>query len=423
MITVAHHQRGPGTARRTAALPVPALTMMLALTAALALATAPLTAGCGRKQQASSGGAAKGAGQSGSQANGQANGRSAGPGRAGAAPPAPVAVQPAFLGSIASIHKATASLEAEKQADILARVGGVVEALGCEEGDRVSAGAVLLRIENDEYRLRAEQAAARTANLAARAKRLADMRAHELASEEEFETARSELAAAEAEEGLARLNLSYTEVTAPFGGRVVRRLVNVGQTVSAGTPLFTLADFDPLLARVHVPAKEFHQLAVGQPVELALDSSRRLLRGRIKLVSPVIDTASGTIKVTVEIAAAAEDIRPGDFAEVRIVTERRDGAVLVPRAAVVSDRGEDVVFVAAAGDTAQRRTVALGFTDADHAQIVAGVQPGERVVVKGQRALKAGDPLKILEGGAPASAAADSAAAADSSAVIAAGDS
>ena len=78
--------------------------------------------------------------------------------------------------------------------------------------------------------------------------------------------------------------------------------------MSVGTPLFVVADFDPLLARVHVPAKEFRRLRAEQPVDLRLDSDGREMRGRIKLVSPVIDPTSGTIalrrmRVTLEGAS------------------------------------------------------------------------------------------------------------------------
>jgi membrane fusion protein (multidrug efflux system) len=296
-------------------------------------------------------------------------------------PPTPVAVQAATTGDIASYYNATATLEAEKEAEILARVEGVIKSLQCEEGDLVDVGSELLRIKNDEYRLRLDQAEANSANLRSRFDRVSKMMEEELTTDEEFQTARSELAAAEADEGMARL---------------IQRLVDVGQNVSAGTPLFVLADFDPLLARVHVPSKEFKKLAIDQTVTLILDSDRQRLQGSIKLISPIIDPSSGTIKITLEIPDYPPSTRPGDFAEVQIVTERRTGRILVPKSAVLSDLGEDVVYIATEG-AAERRVGEVGFRDNDNAEILAGVEPGELIVVKGQRSLKHGDPLKILD--------------------------
>lgn len=317
-----------------------------------------------------------------------------------ALPPAPVAVAAAAEGSIASYYRATASLEAEKQAEVLARVTGVVAEILAEEGDAVAEGQPLLRIENQEYRYRLEQAAARTLQVRAAFERMRRMREEQLASEQEFESARSDLATAEAEEGLARLDVAHTTVRSPFDGVVTRRHVDPGQNVSTGTPLYAVASLFPLLARVHVPSREFRQLQVDQQVQLVLDSTRDLLIGRIALISPVIDPGSGTIKVTVEVPRYPEGTRPGDFAEVRIVTERRDRAVLVPRIAVVAEKGETAVFVAAPGEEAraERRPVTVGFTEDEHAQILEGLAPGELVVVKGQRSLQDGQPLKILEG-------------------------
>lgn len=320
--------------------------------------------------------------------------------------PVPVAVAAATPGPIASYYEATASLEAEKEAEVLARIGGVVQALLVEEGHTVQAGAPMLRIDNDEYRLRVEQAEARTGQLRSVHDRLTQMAAEELASAEELETSRSELASAEADEGLARLNLEYTTVTAPFAGRVTRRLVNLGDNVSAGTPLFGVGDFDPLLARVHVPSREFRKLSVDQKVELVLDSNGQRIEGRITLVSPVIDPTSGTIKLTVEVPDYPAGTRPGDFASVRIVTELRPDALLVPRTAVLSDHAENVVYAVVAGEppTAERRVVVTGFTDEEHTQIVSGLAAGDQVVVKGQRSLKPGSKLNILpDDGAAAS--------------------
>jgi len=387
------------------------------------------------------GGGDDGAAAGGKTAQGPGGGHSGGPGGRPPQAAIPVAVQSAVIGDIASYYEATATLEAEKQAEVLARVSGMVEALLAEEGDRLESGAALLRIDNDEYRLRVEQAMATTANQRARFERMQAMMDEQLATEEEFQAARSDLANAEADEGLARLNLSYTTVRAPFSGSVTGRMVDVGANVSSGTALFLMADFNPLLARVHVPSKEFNQLQRDQQVELVLDSDGTRLSGRITLISPIIDPSSGTIKVTVEVPEYPAGTRPGDFASVRIVTELRHGVTLVPRGAVLTEKGESVVYVVAeaeaegrgevsgenppggtppgapksakgpegaqgpegpkgaevGGSIAERRMVELGFSDDRHTQILAGVQPGDRIVVKGQRSLKHGAPLKILE--------------------------
>ncbi|MFO7655028.1 MAG: efflux RND transporter periplasmic adaptor subunit, partial [Candidatus Krumholzibacteriia bacterium] len=374
-----------------------------------------------------------GCGDDGGEARAQTPARGAGAGGRPPEPAVPVAVQAAAPGDIASYYRATATLEAEKEATVLARVSGLVEEVVAEEGDEVRGGDVLLRIDNDEYRYRMDQARAATANLRARFERSQAMRDEQLITDEEFETIRSELATAEAEEGLARLTLGYTEVVAPFGGRVTRRLVDPGVIVSVGTALYVIADFQPLLARVHVPSKEFRALRSDQPVRLILDSDGTRMAGRIKLVSPVIDPTSGTIKLTIEVPDYPEGTRPGDFAQVEIVTERRPGVLLVPRAAVVTEKGETIVFVSgapqpaaeaapdqahgataagtpsgapasASGTVAERRVVELGFTDDVHSQILSGVAAGERVVVKGQRSLKHGTPLKILEDLTPGAA-------------------
>ncbi len=312
----------------------------------------------------------------------------------------PVSAEAAAVGTIASYYKATATLEAEKEAQVLARVTGLVQQLHAEEGDLVQEGAPLLTVQNDEYRFRVEQAEAAAANLRSRYERLEQMMQEQLATEEELQAARSDLASADADLGLARLNLSYTTVRAPFTGRVTRRLVDVGQNLSTGDAVYALADFDPLLARVHVPSREFNKLQKDQSVDLVLDSTGARLGGRITLISPIIDPTSGTIKITVEVPVYPAGTRPGDFAQVQIVTERRDGATLVPRGAVLTDKGETVVYTVAGtaeAPTAERRIVEVGFTDDDNAQITAGLAPGEMVVTRGQRSLKHGVPLKLLD--------------------------
>lgn len=334
----------------------------------------------------------------GAHAGGGAQAEAGGPGggRRPATPAIPVAVEPAGRGSISSYYSATTSLEPNKQADILARASGMVLSIPAEEGDLVREGQVLLRIQDDEYRFRLKQAQAELDKQTTRHDRLQSMFERNLVSADEFDTAKNDLQAAEAARDLAQLELSYTGVAAPFSGRITRRHVDPGQTVSEGAALFSIVDMSRLLARVHVPAKEFRKIRRDQPVELALDSDQQRLTGTISLVSPIIDPATGTIKVTVEIREYPGDTRPGDFAEVRVVTDRHPDALLVPKISVITDKGQTVVYVVA-DSTAERRVVEVGFQDEQHAEILQGISAGEPVVVQGQRSLKDQAPVKLMD--------------------------
>ncbi|NNE44833.1 MAG: efflux RND transporter periplasmic adaptor subunit [Gemmatimonadetes bacterium] len=309
----------------------------------------------------------------------------------------PVAVQRAELGAASSYYTTTATLEATSRAEILSRTTGVVRELLREEGDRVRAGDLLLRLEDDEARLRVQQAEANHALAQAEFNRRQKMLEGGLLSAEEFETTESNLAVRESELGLARVALEYTQVRAPFAGNVVLRHVDIGASVNPGSPLYELMDVTPLLAKVYIPAKRMGFVVEGQDMEIRLDSSDEPLRGVVRLVSPIVDSSTGTVKVTAEIKNYPAGTRPGDFAEVRIVTDRHEDAILVPSLALFEEQGENILYVVEDGK-AVRRVVSPGFVDGDVTEIETGLEEGEVVVVKGQRQLKDGGAVEIMEG-------------------------
>jgi membrane fusion protein (multidrug efflux system) len=326
-------------------------------------------------------------------------GRRPGNGPGGGRPELPtmaVAVSPAELGSIATYYRATASLDPDKRADVLARVAGVIEQIVAEEGDVVAEGEVLLVIEDDEYRHRTTMARVDLEKQQARFARAQKIFAQGLSSAEDFDAIRTDTASAEAALELAELELGYTQVRAPFAGHVVRRFADQGQTVANGTQLFALADMHRLLARVYIPAREFRSIRPDQPVQLVVSSTGDRLTGRIDLVNPLVDPESGTIKVTIEVTEYPPTTRPGDFVEVSIVTDSRDDSLLVPRTAVVTERGQRSVYIVD-GDTAHQRSVEIGFEDDDNAEILSGIEAGELVVIQGQRALRDGQPVSVLD--------------------------
>lgn len=314
-----------------------------------------------------------------------------------AAKPIPVAVAKVKIGDAVDRYNTTAALEAEHHAQVLARTTGVIREILHEEGSLVKANAVLLRLENDDQLLRLKQSEIKLAQLQHEYDRRVKMKALGVVSSQEFEEIENQLETAQAEKEVAELNLSYTEVRAPFAGKIVRRLVDRGANVQPGTQLVEIMDTDPLLVRAHVPSNRLGQIAVGQKVETYLSSMDQTLEGKVSLVSPIVDPESGTVKITTEIRKYPAGTRPGDFAEVRMVTARREGAMLIPSIAVFEEQGKHVLFVVKDGKS-EKRVVEVGFTDEGLTEILSGIEPDELVVSKGQRNLRNGVAVEILEG-------------------------
>ena len=313
-----------------------------------------------------------------------------------AAAAAPVELSAVSRGRMVTWVQATAPLEALHSASLVARANGPVVAVLKEEGDWVEAGEVLARLDDKEARLAVERA-----ELAADvAKREMDrgmqLETQGLTSAKDQDDLALKLRNAQVELEQARYNLSLTRITAPFAGRVCDRKIQLGETVNDGRECFMLADFHTLRARVYFPEKALDELRVGQEAELSLDTENgRTFKGRVVLVNPVVDRTNGTFKVTCELPNPSGTIRPGAFARVRIRTGDVADALLLPRRGVLSEDGEDYVFVAR-GDSVIRVPVHVGASENDTAQILSGLVAGDRVVTVGQGGLKPGARIRAV---------------------------
>ena len=172
--------------------------------------------------------------------------------------------------------------------------------------------------------------------------------------------------------------------------------MQLGQTVTANDDLFRLATFSPLYADIFLSEQDSGRVKAGQQVEISLGSGEvEPVIGRVARVSPVVDDATGTVKVTAELRAASTAFRPGAFVRVAIETDVRESSVLIPKRAVVEEDGESYVFINS-GDTVTRRAVQLGYEDGDAVEVRSGVQVGDAVVVAGQGKLKDGDKTRVV---------------------------
>jgi membrane fusion protein (multidrug efflux system) len=329
-------------------------------------------------------------------AGGQRGGRG---GRQSAA--VPVKVEQVTRGEISKSVLKNTTLEAERWVDVRSRRPGQVVAILREEGDKVREGDVLARLDAEDAELQARQmevAFVDAQRIHARIQKIFDAN---LVSEEQFEAAKTQLDRAQAQYEQAKLDFNFTRITSPVEGTVTSRIVEIGNVVSNNQILFSVADFDPLLARILVPEKEIGSIATGQEAVITVESSPgREYQGRVKRISPVVDPQSGTVKVTVEIPASNRTIlRPGMFSSVYIITETRQNTLVIPKKALVLEGEGNQVFVyqkTENGGQAERKKITIGFSDNDRLEVVEGLADGDVVITVGQDGLRPGTAVRIV---------------------------
>ena len=296
-------------------------------------------------------------------------------------------------GRIEALLRFSTNLEAENEVQVLSEAARQVRQLLVEEGDEVSRGQVLIRLQDDEQRT----ALARTESQFARAQREYDRQTNlfeqKLISEQTYNDATYDLEQLELNLADAKRQLGYTAVRAPISGTVTSRLVNVGDHVNMNQHLFDIVDFDSIVARVYVPEKELARVATGLDARIIAEAAGGGPRqGSVDRVAPRVDPRSGTVKVTVSIPRNQE-LLPGMYVSVELVTSVHEDALLVPKKALVYDADQIFVFRAKEeGEELRVERLLMDVTleDRDNIEPRGILEEGDRIVVAGQAGLKDG---------------------------------
>jgi membrane fusion protein (multidrug efflux system) len=333
------------------------------------------------------------------------NGHRAGPqGEHGEAEEPAIAVKVAevMLEPISSLYSTSATLRADRHATVIARTRGVVERLVVEEGDRVGAGQPLAYLEDDEQIISAARARSNEEKARRDFERISGLHERGLSSLDEYEASRTTAEDSKHALELAELELSRTVIRAPIAGMVVTRHLDVGATVSDGTPVYDLADLEPLYADINIPERHVTRLGPGQEVLLTADATRTDASAIIERIAPAVDPATGTVKVTVAVEGNS-GLRPGAFVRVDIVTDTHPEALVVARSALVAEGRRWHLYRLAGDDQVEQIDVILGFESGDRVEIDHAadddvtVSPGDRVVTLGAPALSDGAKVRVTD--------------------------
>lgn len=291
-------------------------------------------------------------------------------------------------------YSTEATVEAVRQSTIAARVTGRVAAVNFDAGDYVKAGAVIVRLSAAELgsavagsRAEVAQAEAALTNARANYQRQQALYQQNFISQAALDRAAAEFHAAEAAARAARAGVgqtaavsSYTVITAPYSGVVAARHVEVGETVSPGTPLMT--GFDPKDMRViaNVPQYKLAEVKAAPRVAVEIPSLNRWIDATGVTVLPSADAATHTVKVRVDLPAEIPGVIPGMFARAHfsIGSARR---LIIPSSAVVR-RSEVTAVYVVKDERVSLRQIRLGTPNGrGQVEVLAGLNPGERIAL------------------------------------------
>lgn len=323
-------------------------------------------------------------------------------------PAIPVETAVPSRGDIYAVYSGTAPIEAFADAQVIAKVGGEVRQILVEEGDHVTGGQVLARLDGDRLRFEMQQAEANLKKLKRDYQRHVDLRERSLISAGDFEKIQYEMEALQATYDLAKLELSYTDIRAPIEGVISQRFIKLGNTIDVNAPTFQVTSLEPLISYLHVPEREYRRLEAGQTATLHVDALQgTVFEGTVARTSPVVDSATGTFKATIEVYDETRRLKPGMFARINIVYDMHADALQIPRSAIVEEAGETSVFVVSE-ETAHRRSIRTGYVERGRVEILDGLSDGERFVLVGQTGLKEGSKVTVISAGETGESAASS---------------
>jgi membrane fusion protein, multidrug efflux system len=201
----------------------------------------------------------------------------------------------------------------------------------------------------------------------------------------------------------AKLNLGYTEITAPFAGRLGRNMTAKGSLVGPTTgALNTLVQLDPIYVTFNPSESELAEIVAARAsgavqAEISVDGQPQLTRkGELTFLDNGIDKATGTIAARVTIANPDFALLPGQYVRVRLHIKDEPNAFMAPQTALGSSQMGKFVYVVGAGDKAEIRPLTLGPVDGDLVSVVKGLSEGDRIIVGNLQKIGPGSPVKPL---------------------------
>ena len=286
------------------------------------------------------------------------------------------------------------TLIGNEEVQLHSETSGKVTAISFEEGRRVRRGDLLLKINDAELQATLKKNLIKEELAKDKEFRAKQMLEKNLTSQQEYDVALNELNSVRADIEFTNAQIAKTEIHAPFDGIIGLRSVSIGSYISPQTQVATLQSINPIKIDFSIPQKYYNEVKDGRVIEFKLPNTDKLFKGKVYAVEPKINQETRTLQVRAVAANDAGLLSPGAYVEIDIVLANLNNALLVPSKALVPDIQGEKVFVYKNG-IAVPQIVTTGIRTEESIQIVAGISPGDTVIVSGIIQLRPNSPVKL----------------------------
>ncbi|MCJ8269169.1 MAG: efflux RND transporter periplasmic adaptor subunit, partial [Psychrosphaera sp.] len=300
----------------------------------------------------------------------------------------PVEVIVPSRGDIQQTYRTITTLEAENDAQVVARSTGLVQQILVEEGDVVIKGQKLAQLDVEQLLLELAQIEATLNKLKNEMDRQQKLFTRKLGSSDALERAQFEYQSQKAQHQLSQLKLNYASIKAPISGIITQRSIKQGNLVRDNDILFKIVDLDSLIAVLYLPEKELSNVKKMQKVLLDIDAMKgKLIVGEIDRIRPSIDTNTGTFRVVAKIGNDDHFLKSGMFGKVEVVFDTHLNSLILPQETIITQDNRSHVFVVV-GDQALQKPIELGFRHNGRVEVLSGLGDSDKVISTGQQILK-----------------------------------
>ncbi len=299
---------------------------------------------------------------------------------------------------------AVGSLASDEAVIIRSEIAGRVEDIGFEEGQPINKGDLIITIDDSIYRAEFNQAEARLRLSQANYDRAVNLEGRGAGTQRALDEASSKLQEDRATLDLARARLDRTKIRAPFSGFMGIRRVSPGDYLMAGQEIVNLEAIDPIKVAFALPEVLLSVVEPGQSVVVQIDAfPGEDFIGEVYAIDPRIQASGRSVTLRARVPNPGGRLRPGLFARIGIIFERRENAIMIPERALVPIQSRQTVFVVEEGVVALRDVTTGGRRGGD-VEITSGLSAGDAVIIGGQLKLREGtaviDVAKITSPGA-----------------------